>query len=351
MSDYLLSDLLRQWYFIYKRDLPWRQTRDPYRIWISEIILQQTRVQQGLDYYNRFIERFPDFQTLASAPLDEVLKYWQGLGYYSRARNLHAAACQIKSTFGDVFPKNYADILSLKGVGSYTAAAIASFAYDLPYAVLDGNVYRVLARLTALDTPIDSTAGKKVFQELADQLLDPEQAAIHNQAMMELGALICTPTSPDCVNCPLQNHCEASAKGIQTAFPVKQGKTKVRDRWFHYFFIVENGYTYLHQRTKKDIWSHLYEFPLIETSLKTDFAELQSSDLFQQLFAGQKKLDLSPLLIGKKHILSHQRIHADFYKVELSAPLPCNDHFIRIPIADLERYPVSRLTHICIEQL
>ena len=196
---------LEKWYLENKRDLPWRNTTDPYVIWISEVILQQTRVIQGLDYFNRFMTRFPDVASLAEAEEDEVLKYWQGLGYYSRARNLHTAARQIMDDFGGLFPKNYRDVLSLKGIGEYTAAAICSFAYRQPYAVVDGNVYRVLARLFDIDVPIDSTQGKKLFVKLASDLLDKKRPDVYNQAIMELGALQCVPRSPHCELCPLSN--------------------------------------------------------------------------------------------------------------------------------------------------
>ncbi|MGL4293140.1 MAG: A/G-specific adenine glycosylase [Bacteroidales bacterium] len=349
MSDYLISTLLCEWYDSYKRELPWRQTRDPYLIWISEIILQQTRVQQGLGYYLRFVERFPDVQSLAQAPLEEVLKYWQGLGYYSRARNLHSAANQIQSHYGGVFPSGYNDILALKGIGTYTAAAIASFAYDLPYAVLDGNVYRVLARLFGLETPIDTAIGKKEFQSLADSLIDPFHAAKHNQAIMELGALQCVPVSPDCSRCPLNPYCVAFENGSVGRLPVKQGKTKVRDRWFYYFYIEENGHTWIHQRSEGDIWSHLYEFPLIETDSEKDLHAVLSSPDFLQITSGLTA-DVSSLM-HRKHILSHQRIHAFFFRVHLDQKPAPGGSFIRIPQERIEDYPVSRLTQLCLEKI
>lgn len=349
MSDFLLSSLLRDWYRVHKRALPWRKTRNPYHIWISEIILQQTRVQQGLDYYNRFMERFPNVNSLAEASGDEVLKYWQGLGYYSRARNLHTAAKQIMEEFDGVFPQDYPAILSLKGVGEYTAAAIASFAYDLPYAVLDGNVYRVLSRLFALDTPIDTGKGKKEFTELANLLLDPKHAATHNQAMMELGALQCVPVSPDCTQCPLQEHCLAFAIQSVNRYPVKQGKTKVRDRWFNYFYVEVGEDTFLAQRGEKDIWAGLYEFPLIETESAFSLDQLICLDAFQGLF-GNVEIEVS-LIMQRKHILSHQRIHTTFYRIRMPHAAMLGKFYQAIPRKELDQYPVSRLTHICIEQL
>lgn len=224
----LLGDKIIDWYKDNGRNLPWRNTKNPYKIWISEIILQQTRVAQGYDYYCRFIERFPDFQTLAEADEDEVMKYWQGLGYYSRARNLHEAARSIaeKGTFPDTYP----EVRNLKGVGDYTAAAICSFAYDMPCAVVDGNVYRVISRWMGVEEPIDTGAGKKVFAALADELLDKEQPALYNQAIMDFGALQCVPSSPSCMLCPLSDSCVALQKGLVEELPRKVHKTKVSNR-------------------------------------------------------------------------------------------------------------------------
>ena len=235
------SRLLRDWYRIHKRELPWRESSDPYIIWISEIILQQTRVVQGMDYFLRFTERFPDVASLASAEEDEVLKYWQGLGYYSRARNLHAAAKDIMKRFDGIFPGRYEDVISLKGIGEYTAAAIVSFVWNQPYPVVDGNVFRVLSRLFAVDTPIDTPRGKKAFTELAGLVMDPRYAGQHNQAIMELGALQCVPQNPDCEACPLKERCAAYGTGDVQTYPVKQKKTKTRDRYFHYLYIIYKG--------------------------------------------------------------------------------------------------------------
>lgn len=218
------SNTIEKWYQEYKRELPWRESADPYVIWISEIILQQTRVVQGYDYFMRFMKRFPDVATLAQADEDEVMKYWQGLGYYSRARNLHAAA---KSMNG-VFPKTYPEVRALKGVGDYTAAAICSFAYNMPYAVVDGNVYRVLSRYLGIDTPIDSTEGKKLFAAVADELLDKKNPALYNQAIMDFGAIQCSPQSPNCMFCPLASGCSALAGGMVAQLPVKQHKNEKR---------------------------------------------------------------------------------------------------------------------------
>ena len=281
-----ISDILLDWYARHGRDLPWRRTRDPYRIWLSEVILQQTRVAQGMDYYLRFTERFPDVGSLAAAPEDEVLKLWQGLGYYSRARNLHAAARQVAARFGGVFPRSYDEVRSLRGVGDYTAAAVCSAAYDAPCAVLDGNVFRVLARLFDIDLPIDSTAGKRTFAELAQMRLDKRCPGRYNQAVMDFGALQCTPAQPGCADCPLASRCLALAAGTVAERPVKQSKTKVRDRWFNYLHVTCGDRTLLRRRGEGDIWQGLYEFPMIETDRAADFSELTDSEEFRTLLDG-----------------------------------------------------------------
>ena len=280
MND--ISVKIGRWYDENKRNLPWRDTQDAYRIWLSEIILQQTRVAQGLEYYQRFVERFPTVRDLAQASQDEVLKLWQGLGYYSRARNLHAAAqqvclseeCGVRSeeyssltkykAKNNLFPTKYADLIKLKGVGPYTAAAIASFSSDEKVAVVDGNVYRVLSRLFDIDTPIDSTQGQKDFLALATQLLPEKYAGHHNQAMMELGALCCTPTSPQCEACPVADHCLALANHTIGQRPVKASKVKVRERHLHYLIYIYKDMLWVHQRGERDIWTGLWEYYLNE---------------------------------------------------------------------------------------
>lgn len=343
------SDILIAWYQTHKRDLPWRRSGDPYVIWVSEIILQQTRIAQGLDYFLRFTGRFPDIRSLAEASEDEVLKYWEGLGYYSRARNLQAAARQIMAEFGGVFPSNHRDILSLKGIGDYTAAAIASFVWGQPYPVVDGNVFRVLSRLFALDTPIDTGKGKKEFTELAASVMNPRLAGLHNQAIMEFGALQCVPQSPDCAPCPLAGRCMAYAQGAPLSYPVKQNKPKTRDRYFNYFHITRDGKTLLNRRAGNDIWKGLYEFPLIETEKETDFATLQQAKAFQTLFSGTGKINISIKLSGIKHILSHQIIYATFYKIEIQHPSPAMDSYIEIPETTLDHYAFPRLIQIYLE--
>ncbi|MCD8167194.1 MAG: A/G-specific adenine glycosylase, partial [Bacteroides sp.] len=329
-----------------KRELPWRETGDPYRIWISEVILQQTRVAQGYEYYVRFIERFPDYSTLAAAPEDEVMRYWQGLGYYSRARNLHQAAKSI----GDSFPADYNSVRALKGVGEYTAAAICSIAYDLPHAVVDGNVYRVLARYYGIDLPIDSTEGKKYFKELADRLMDPEYPGEYNQAIMDFGALQCVPQSPKCLFCPLTEGCVALQQGTVARLPVKQHKTKVTDRFFNYLFIHDGEYTYLRKRVQEDIWKNLYEFPLVETPGEITPEELFHLKEYRELFGSAEPPLPVPVLSGVRHVLSHRIIHTVFYEVVLPASADIREEFIKIKREEIEQYPVSRLMKIFLEK-
>lgn len=335
---------LRNWYLQCHRQLPWRETCDPYCIWISEVILQQTRVAQGLDYYLRFMTRFPDVRSLAEADEDEVLRLWQGLGYYSRARHLHAAAKTIMQTHRGVFPHAWKEVRALKGVGDYTAAAICSIAYGQPYAVVDGNVYRVLARLANDPTPIDSTAGKQLFAAMAHHLLDPQDPRTHNQAMMELGAMQCVPGKPACDACPLLDVCRAAKAGTAEQLPYKEKKTKVRERFFHYIYLETPETTFLQRRTEKDIWHHLYEPPLIETDHLLTQEELMHHPAFLQLtrdcgqitFLGQRKT---------KHILSHQRIHAQLTHLSIEHP---NAHLqpLQVDKTKLDDYPVPRLVEI-----
>ncbi|MBL4704506.1 MAG: A/G-specific adenine glycosylase, partial [Flavobacteriales bacterium] len=252
------------WYTVHKRDLPWRKTKNPYKIWLSEIILQQTRIDQGTSYYLKFEAHYPTINDLANASEDEVLKDWQGLGYYSRARNLHGTAKHIVNELGGEFPNTYQEILKLKGVGDYTASAIASFCFGESEAVVDGNVYRVLSRYFGIETPIDSGKGKKEFKQLANQLICTENPSTFNQGIMEFGALQCKPKSPDCSQCPFQSSCVAYAKDKVGLLPIKEKKLKQRNRFFDYFLFLDNQQTILQQRTQKDIWQQLYEFPMIE---------------------------------------------------------------------------------------
>lgn len=343
----LIAPTLLAWYSEHGRELPWRATRDPYRIWLSEIILQQTRVDQGLNYYLRFVEQWPTVAELAAASEDAVLKGWQGLGYYSRARNLHAAARQIMNDFGGRFPTTYEAIRSLRGVGDYTAAAIASMAFDLPHAVVDGNVYRVLARLFDLATPIDSGEGRKAFAHLAQSLLDPHHAAAYNQAIMDFGAIHCTPQHPACATCPLADRCLALAEQTVNERPVKQGRTRIRNRYFHYLHLSDGDRTLLHRRTAGDIWQGLYEFPLIEHHEPLTVSALVATPTFQTLI-GTTPFQLVEERRLPPHQLSHQRIHACFYRIAVDR-LPVADDLVAVKQEAIGDYAIARLTERYLE--
>jgi A/G-specific adenine glycosylase len=313
MEEQLFRKSIEAWYECHRRELPWRGISDPYRIWVSEIILQQTRIDQGRDYYLRFLDLFPDVFTLAHADEDEVLKAWEGLGYYSRARNLHAAAQSIAAD--GHFPSSYSEVRALKGVGDYTAAAICSFAFSLPVATVDGNVYRVLSRIFAVDLPIDTTAGKHYFQSLADRLLDREHPADYNQALMDFGALQCTPANPTCDECPLQAECQARQNHLVDLLPVKSHKMQQKHRYFSYFFILHNDSLLIHRRAANDIWKGLYEPFLIETD-KADFGQTFHHPFIDDAMK-TGKASLSVLRQNVKHVLTHRIIHADFYSLQL----------------------------------
>ena len=337
------GEILIKWYQDNKRDLPWRRTKNPYLIWISEIILQQTRVAQGYDYYQRFVKRFPDVFSLAAADEDEVMKYWQGLGYYSRARNLHAAARSMAGAGG--FPKTYKEVLALKGVGEYTAAAICSFAYGMPYAVVDGNVYRVLSRWLGIETPIDSAEGKRIFAEVAAELLDKAQPGIYNQAIMDFGALQCTPASPNCMFCPFVDTCVARQKGVVDTLPVKQHKAKVANRYFNYIYVRMGAHTLINKRTGNDIWKNLYELPLIETENEVPEEKFYALSRWREMLAEGETPLVRLVQKGVKHVLSHRVIYANFYEVILPEDSASFAQYQRIRIEDLHKFAVSRLVN------
>ena len=336
-----ISCRILAWYDVYKRDLPWRATRDPYRIWISEIILQQTRVAQGYDYFVRFIERFPTVKALAHAPEDEVMRMWQGLGYYSRARNLHTAAKAIVAR--GAFPVTYSDIRMLKGVGDYTAAAIASFAFDEPVAAVDGNVCRVWSRLFGIETPIDTTEGKRAITEIAQTLLPTSQAAKYNQAIMEFGALQCVPKSPDCLSCPLADKCVSFAEGRVEMLPAKSHKTKVTPRYLTYLYVHSADELLLHKRVANDIWQNLYELPLIETTEPIDADALFQHPDFKAWHSLIPNYIYRGATSGIKHVLSHRVLHATFHELELQGSLPCPEGFVRVRFDELHQYALPRL--------
>ncbi|BDS14144.1 A/G-specific adenine glycosylase [Aureispira anguillae] len=316
------TEKLLDWYQPDERPLPWKAIKNPYFIWLSEIILQQTRVQQGLPYYIKFVEQFPTITDLAGASQDEVFKLWEGLGYYSRARNLHAAAQMVRDDYAGVFPSTYPEIRALKGVGEYTAAAIASFAYDLPYAVVDGNVYRVLSRFFGIDTPIDTTAGKKEFRLRADELLDRNNPAVYNQAIMDFGATHCTPKAPKCETCLHQKQCVAFRENRVMNLPVKSKKIKKRSRYFYYLVLNKGTKIYLNKRSEKDIWADLYDFLLIELEQQVEglflMDALQKTSHWKTWF-GKQKIVIDSISGIYKQTLSHQNINAIFIEIQLDA--------------------------------
>jgi len=333
------SSELINWYSYNKRDLPWRKTSDPYKIWLSEIILQQTRVNQGMPYYYNFISAFPTIFDLAKAPEDKVLKIWQGLGYYSRARNLHFTAKYICSHFNGEFPEQYHQILSLKGVGKYTAAAISSFAFHKHYAVLDGNVIRVLSRFFGINTFYDTTHGKKKFQDLADTCLPKEKSDIYNQAIMEFGALVCKPKNPDCNNCIFADNCYAKNKSITCDLPAKAKKIKVKDKYL-YFLIIKNSESVLFLKKKSGVWSGLYEFPSIEFFNEISNNRILQSNEFLGFFKNEK-FQVNHISSTIIHKLSHQKIHVKFLHINCDAV--SNLDYLKIDLLEMYKLPVSRL--------
>ncbi len=336
------SDKILGWYHQNKRTLPWRETTDPYKIWLSEIILQQTRVAQGTPYYLRFIEAFPTVEHLAQAEEEEVLKLWQGLGYYSRARNLHAAAKMVVGEYHGEFPKTYTGLLKLKGVGDYTASAISSISFNEAQAVVDGNVYRVLARYFGIDLPINSTEGIKYFKSLALKVMDATQIRDYNQGIMEFGAMQCKPKNPYCLHCPLNESCVALQKGLVEKLPVKDKKTKVRNRFFNYLIPLYNDkegntFTKLQQRKGKGIWQNLWEFPLLEskTPLSLEDVEESSKEILRDAeLGGITAYNEKPIV----HKLSHQHLYTQFWIVQID-----NNFSDKIPVATLSDYPVPVL--------
>ena len=380
MAKSLIYSRLYEWYFVNRRDLPWRETEDPYAIWLSEIILQQTRVAQGLEYYRRFLQRWPTVRDLAAADEAEVLREWQGLGYYSRARNLHKAAKMIverqksKVESQEIpayhFPQTFEEIRALPGVGDYTAGAIASFAYNLPYPAMDGNVYRVVARLFDIDEPFDTTAGKKLFHKKIEELLDRDNPRLFNSAIMEFGALYCTPVLEAvsnqhsavsrCESCPLADFCAAHAHGTAELLPVRKQRPKVRDRWFDYHIYLQPSaisnqpsevYTLIRRREDpKDIWYHLYEFPCEESEGVQNTEYRVQTDSVRTLSAKRSVLCQPQAVCELSHVLSHQKIHARFiiHKVE---ELPQIEGTIAVRWEELDDYAFSRLTLRAIDTL
>ncbi|HOY30830.1 MAG TPA: A/G-specific adenine glycosylase [Bacteroidales bacterium] len=346
------SDKIIGWYKKNKRDLPWRNTKDSYKIWVSEVILQQTRVEYGKPYYERFLKRFPDIFVLASAREDELLKLWQGLGYYSRARNMLLAAREIVTGYNGIFPSSYDEMTGIKGIGKYTASAILSFANNLPYPVMDGNVKRVISRYFGITRDIKSSAGEKLITEKLAGVFDKKRSADFNQAIMEFGALHCRVKNPECSTCIFKTGCKAFKTGKVSELPVVSRKIKIKVRHFHYIVPVlktkRKVYTYIIKRKSDDIWKHLFQFPLIETEKKLATGKLLDSGEFRALLNNGKYrvVRISPVYA---HKLSHQLINAVFIHIRIFEDIGGTE-LIKIDLDDLKNYPVSRLTEGFLEQ-
>jgi len=335
MSDFSLSII--SWYRQNKRDLPWRNTKDPYLIWLSEIILQQTRIEQGTSYYLKFQKNYPKVADLANARELDILNDWQGLGYYSRARNLHHSAKHIHQTLNGNFPTQYSDIIKLKGVGKYTAAAISSFAFNEAQAVVDGNVYRLLSRVFDIDLAIDSGKGQKYFQELANELIDQKDPGTHNQAIMEVGSQVCSPKTPSCESCPLNDICLALKKKTIAQRPVKTKKIKITNRFFHYLIFSFDKKTFIEKRDQKGIWQNLYQFPLIETSSKTSEEE--------RIFWSDQQYESTAI----RHVLSHQKIDVVFHHIN-QRPKITQDNWQEINLSSIQEFPIPRIIDKYLEE-
>ncbi len=344
LQNWIILDEYRKaltvWYNHSKRELPWRESHDPYKIWVSEVILQQTRVNQGMDYYHNFLKSFPNVAELAEANEEEVLKVWQGLGYYSRARNMHHAAKTILSLHGGKFPEDYASIRNLKGIGDYTAAAIASISFNLPYAVVDGNVFRVLSRLFGIFTSIDTSAGKKEFHSLAQMMLDTAQPGQFNQALMELGAIQCIPDRPDCENCPLSTKCYAYAHQSVSVFPVRSKQVKQKARYLNYLYLTNKEYLFLEKRGDQDIWRNMYQFPLIETTEPVSAEAVIGSEAWETILTGQS-YTIESVSNEKIHLLTHQRLHIRFFSVQLQTEKQ-PENLIATAKSEISGYPVPK---------
>ncbi len=330
--------------------MPWKGEKDPYRIWLSEIILQQTRVEQGTAYYEKIVRHFPDIKKLASAPDEKVFKLWEGLGYYSRCRNLLATARHISETLDGKFPDKYEDIKALKGIGPYTAAAISSFAYNLPYAVVDGNVFRVLARLTGKQIPIDSVKGKKYFTKLAGELLDEKRAGSYNQAIMDFGATVCKPIAPLCGDCVFKKYCAAYLGKKTAVLPVKEKKIKTRKRWFYYLLLEHNKEIAIRRRNGKDIWQGLYEFPLIEASDEINAGKVLQQATKEKLIGknGYQLISTSPKF---RQQLSHQLIEGRFITVQLRSKSPGNKELKWMKRKAISRFAFPRFINQYLEKI
>jgi A/G-specific adenine glycosylase len=330
-----------------RRQMPWKGEKDPYRIWLSEIILQQTRVEQGLAYYNRFIETFPNIGTLADSPDQKVFKMWEGLGYYSRCRNLLATARIIAGEMKGKFPQDYQEIKALKGIGPYTAAAIASFAFNLPHAVVDGNVLRVLARLSGSSIPVDTTAGRKHFNALADDLLDKKNPGLYNQAIMDFGATICKPVNPFCGQCVFRKHCNAYLQDRINELPVKEKKMRIKKRWFYFLVIAAKDELVIRRREQKDIWRGLHDFPLIETKSEVPLAKILG-EAEKSKWLSKNKYRVSAVSAPFRQQLTHQLITGHFLEIRLkkkieSTDLPVGGEWLWVKKSNLKDHGFPRM--------
>lgn len=343
-----LSDELIQWYLKNKRDLPWRNTTNAYIIWLSEIILQQTRVEQGLPYFHRFLEKYPDVKAFASADESEILKLWQGLGYYSRGRNMLKTARQVVNEFGGEFPVKYEQLIHLKGIGEYTAAAISSFSANQVKAVVDGNVFRVLARYFGIREPINSPNGKKLFQSVANDILNKESPGLHNQAMMEFGAILCKPKNPDCAVCPVRADCYAYNNNTIAELPQKLKKTKIRERFLNYIVVTEGSTVLMNKRDEKDIWANMYDFPLFESTRRLAAEEVLLLPEFKNYF-GQNNpiINIYPI---RKHVLTHQHLHTQFIHIS-NRPIKLEQKWFYIDVNILENIAMPKIIFIFINNL
>ncbi|HEY0245131.1 MAG TPA: A/G-specific adenine glycosylase [Mucilaginibacter sp.] len=340
------SDELIKWYNINKRDLPWRNTTDAYVIWLSEIILQQTRVEQGKPYFYRFLEKYPDVSSFAAAPEDDILKLWQGLGYYSRGRNMLKTARFVQENYRGNFPNSYHELIKLIGIGEYTAAAIASFSVNEPRAVVDGNVYRVLARYFGIDEPINSTAGKRIFQNLANDLLNQQHPGLHNQAMMEFGAMLCKPKNPACGICPVKTGCYAFINNATTTLPVKLKKLKIRERFFNYFLVTDGESILMNKRGEGDIWANMYDLPFIETQTLLTTDEVLQLPETREYFG--KDVVVTERLPANKQVLTHQRLYVRFIKTD-QLPVKMKPGWIFIERINLKKIALPKVIFIFLD--
>jgi A/G-specific adenine glycosylase len=339
---------LIQWYHQNKRELPWRNTTDAYVIWLSEIILQQTRVEQGMPYFYRFLDKYPTVTSFAAADEGDILKLWQGLGYYSRGRNMLKTARLVQELYDGKFPDTYEQLIKLKGIGEYTAAAIASFAANEAKAVVDGNVYRVLARYFGISEPINSTKGKKIFQATADDLLNKQHPGLHNQAMMEFGAMLCKPKNPACGICPVRAGCFAFINNATTTLPVKLKTVKVRERFFNYFLVADETSILMNKRDEKDIWANLYDLPMIETKQMLPPDELLALPLVTEYFGTE--IEIAEILPVKKHVLTHQNLYVRLIKLQ-SKPVKLNPDWFFTPIENLKKLAMPKIIIIFIKNI